>query len=69
MSVDISHAQPRDAADHQHEMDATNNPRSNLSMHQAQAESYASGWHELFTVGGKIPNRRAYHTSFAWNNE
>jgi len=68
MQAADNHNGPRQAADHQHEMDATHNPRSNLSMHQAQ-DSLSTGWHELFSMGGKIPNRRAYHASFVWNNE
>jgi len=65
-AIEHHNSHSREAGDHQHDMD---NPRSNLSMHQAHAESYKSAWHELFTVGGKNPNRRAYHISFVWNNE
>jgi len=65
-TIDTHISHPREAGDHQAEMD---NPRSNLSMHQAHGDQFKSAWHELFTVGGKIPNRRAYHISFVWNNE
>ncbi len=62
------------AAESQHDLDGANTQsihskvdptRSNLDM----PERNKSAWNELFFVGGKIPNRRAYHVSFVWQNE
>jgi hypothetical protein len=59
-------AELRDAADFD-DGHGQENPRSNLSMQGSPGTP--SAWHELFVIGGKIPNRRAYHVSFVWNNE
>jgi hypothetical protein len=65
--ADAHHAQAD--LDDTHGGAGTDNPPSNLSMQGGAPSTPPCAWHELFVIGGKIPNRRAYHVSFVWNNE
>jgi hypothetical protein len=43
-----------------------NNSHLNFNDHTMNNHS-SNAWIELFVIG-KLPNRRAYHVSFYWNN-
>jgi hypothetical protein len=72
MSAEVAAHHIREAGDHQQDLDhasVPHNKASHLSMHNTFEGTIGSAWNELFCIGGKIPNRRAYHLSFVWNNE